>query len=824
MNELKDLDLYNKQILTENHYGTITLYEEGCLELQTNNITIEKLVNRKNINGHHPKVHPYDILVTSDDDVTITAKDLVYDVKVLILGADGIDGTNGKSATKPGENGEDGGDGRDGCDGAHVTFNYSNKSAISGIPYLDENSRGGFGGRGGNGGLGFVGIGESPICPNETHGGKNGNGGKAGTNGKNGILKPNTIKDDETRYKKPLNLSNDEEYNYFLENFGGEEYLKKYTRIWNSIQMARINKKTNENELSIIDQTRAQVISETNKQNNHDEKFNRFRFHVDCNVSLETYKQSSTLRNEQMAPYAVDVDIRVIDPGTSNTIHIINSTIYDHVTSIRGGFKSASYPAEQLFGKRWIMEERYNYHYNNRDEFVGPIKSELDLVQNPCFSHIIVSEPNFHAKNKKTNYIRFLYGRTINQNPTEYDGDSDYYGGPYLNNAMPHPEDPSHSYIPTTIIPIEGKIFFKKQSPYKIIDIKTIPYDTYHPKSELSYTTSTIIGKETYFTETLLQMDTINSVQKETGINLIDNHDINITLNDQDNKNQPSITFRLTLPKNPKAEKDYGEYDWRSAILNAEFTKKNYIQNQCELTGRLHFEVTYKNENHPDEKEHTYYLQPVIQSAYYEEAPVYSEHPAPFEGEEGNFTVYIPRIMISWGCYTADTMIKTTEGLKKACEIKKGDKLPAYGEKILTVSAVIIGDEKWICNIKTTDNKSIRVSSGHAMKLYCDNKPNGRRISACNIKKGDILMTPEGNVEVASVEKEAYNDKVYNFEFMENAVPNYIVANGFWSGDFVAQNEPEKRELTPEQKAICAEWKQLAAELIQKRKEESSST
>ena len=112
--------------------------------------------------------------------------------------------------------------------------------------------------------------------------------------------------------------------------------------------------------------------------------------------------------------------------------------------------------------------------------------------------------------------------------------------------------------------------------------------------------------------------------------------------------------------------------------------------------------------------------------------------------------------------------------------------------------------------------KSIKVSSGHAMKLYCENRPNGKKIPVGKNKKGDILMTPNGNVEVESVDEETYNDKVYNFEFEEEKTPNYVEANGFWSGDFNAQNETEKIELSPDDQAIYEEMKQLAAELSQK--------
>ncbi len=799
-NTQKNLIINNETILTEKNYETITLIEEGCIKLQTSpdfkEITINRLINKKT----NPLKYSFDFLITTKNEkdvqhnsslknedgkdggkFTINVKDLIHDVKVCIIGRE--NGACGTSSTTPSK--EEG-------YGVHVTFNYGNISSIPGKPYIDE---------------------------------KNSNDGLCGTNRIIGTFTKHQIESYETRYKKPLNLNKEEEYNYFLEHFGGKETLKKYPKIWNSIQKAACENKTDDNEQRFINQSYVEIIPTTSKQkcNNIKEEdicSNTYKFNIHLNMKLINNTFSNDTSNKHIPTDAI-VEVNIInqdDPKDKYPIY------FEHIDEepyniSRNQESTSSIPTSRLTNKRWILEEKYMYGYENKSPEAIICHHEINMIPKPCFDHIEIIEPNFHGTNKKTQYIKFLYGRGINQNKGEFEGDADYYGGPYFKNQMPDTKHPSLSYIPTTIIPIKGKIFFAKNSKFKINskdDIVVLPYTEERIKPELFYSEERT-EEQTKFISKLVSMDKDNKFEDPVnGKTLANQFDIQTSMNDPSNDNQPSITFDLTIDKSS----EYGPYDWHSQIKDASFHKDNYACNNCELTGRIYFQITCTEIDNPMNTL-TYKIPVVIQGR---PNNYYRNDNGNFQGESQSTTVYIPRLQIWWGCYAADTLITTTKGRKKACEIIRGDKLPTYSGKILTVSEVIIGDEKWICNIKTTDNKSIRVSSGHAMKLYCENKPDGRKISAVNIKKGDILMTPEGNVEVASVEKEAYNDKVYNFEFMENAVPNYIVANGFWSGDFVAQNEPEKRELTPEQKSICAEWKQLAAELIQKRKEESSST
>ena len=148
---------------------------------------------------------------------------------------------------------------------------------------------------------------------------------------------------------------------------------------------------------------------------------------------------------------------------------------------------------------------------------------------------------------------------------------------------------------------------------------------------------------------------------------------------------------------------------------------------------------------------------------------------------------------------------------ERADKIRIGDRLPAMGGKILTVAEILTGEDLEIINIKT-EKGSIRVSGGHAMWIYDESSKDGRRKAAARLKRGDQLLSPYGTFEITDISRELYNDKVYNFIFGEEETANYIEANGYWSGDFYAQNEEEKKEpvqISEKARAVMQEFKEF---------------
>ena len=837
-------------LVNENqHFEEIELKEEGYLKIivnqdnpNFNTITINRLINSKD----NPLSHPYDIYVTSENgksappdsgsngdhaknggEFNIIVKDLVKDIKVYVQGGKGGNGGSGKTiSSKLGGNGGNGGN------APKVSFYYSHTGISSGIPhpYREEEALGGTGGNGGNGAFCSepMGTGETPTTKPSV-GGKNGDGGKKGTNGEKGFLKFY----DTTQSIKPMNLNIEEEYNYFIDIFGGEETLKKYPKIWNSIQTKKSKKNLQNNtECGLHFITKGSnaslIAAEINrkKSNQNDSGFVKVRINNVMNVVNMTQFDSQGTYIPPLSDFTTCTRIIDIIENINGVDHVIKRFTpgqFERCYQISDTFDTEDYSASSLANKH--LKIRTTYTFSTSDDII-PITftTKIDNATaniDTFYKRLTLTEPHYHHDGKTSGNIRILYGRIPSPNLPEY-SDSDYYGnnefGNFENNRDPL-DGKLHS-IPTTILPIAGTIHFNNCTMGKIDNLEILDYVIWDKEKKIMEFSKPILS---------LSDDTSNMIV-EMGANEIDPKDSKDDLAkhlisagsftphiDPENDYKTTLDFDLHLRKEGNYT-NYGKCDWISKIESAFYSNESIHANTCFLIGSLRVKVDYHNGNDKKSTEIDINFQSISENNIKKSNHKY------FETEDYYSTVYLPILIICWGCYAADTLITTTEGRKKANEIKRGDKLPTYSGKILTVSQVYVGEDKYICNIKTIDNKSIRVSCDHAMKLYCENKPDGRKISARNIKKGDILMTANGNVEVASAEIEAYNDKVYNFVFEEEVTPNYIEANGFWSGDFNAQNEPEKRELTPEQKAICAEWKQLAAELIQKRKEESSST
>jgi preprotein translocase subunit YajC len=263
-----------------------------------------------------------------------------------------------------------------------------------------------------------------------------------------------------------------------------------------------------------------------------------------------------------------------------------------------------------------------------------------------------------------------------------------------------------------------------------------------------------------------------------------------------DNENK-SVKFDFSSPL-----KDYSNYDW-DANLSGGFLDDS--THKCFLNGCFVLNVKHKGSPFLDTTPYTIYIYSV------ESCPAGSVF---YESTEGSTNVFIPPILIYWGCYAKDTQIRMADGsTKRTEEIRCGDRVSAFGGKTLTVADILTGVDAEICKIETSDGNSIRVSGGHAMKVYDENNPAGKRVTPRHLKNGDILMKPSGTSVITKVSVEPYDDSVYNFIFENEDTPNYIEANGYWSGDFYAQNEEGKnevRQLSAETQALINEFKELA--------------
>jgi hypothetical protein len=159
-------------------------------------------------------------------------------------------------------------------------------------------------------------------------------------------------------------------------------------------------------------------------------------------------------------------------------------------------------------------------------------------------------------------------------------------------------------------------------------------------------------------------------------------------------------------------------------------------------------------------------------------------------------------------CYAGETQITTVDGSAMyAKNIRIGMKLLCYGGKELTVDNIYQGEEKELFLLKTS-KAQIKVSAGHPMLLEC-----GTGITAQKLRIGNtLLFAGQTPAEITSIETVEYNDTVYNFSFAGEEEGNYLIANGFYSGDFYAQHilRGTPPPLTPEQEQLKLKLKELA--------------
>ena len=116
-----------------------------------------------------------------------------------------------------------------------------------------------------------------------------------------------------------------------------------------------------------------------------------------------------------------------------------------------------------------------------------------------------------------------------------------------------------------------------------------------------------------------------------------------------------------------------------------------------------------------------------------------------------------------------------------------GDMLFAYGNKVVTVSNIFTARNETICRLRC-DGCETYISGDHPVL-----SENGKEIAVKKLKAGDKIMAENsGIVKVLSVDKEPYDDIVYNFSFDGESESVYIIADGIYVGDINAQNQLQK--------------------------------
>lgn len=808
------------EVIVAGDLDCVELVEEGCLiiseELTT--LTIQKLINHKT----YPCMNDFDILVTGEDGkdaapnsgerggdgrdggrIEIRVKDLNGDVHIKASGGNGGNGGTGKE-------GSDGGDGGNGGNGAVVEFYYDRKKPTSASYAYAYSARGGRGGFGGNGGDGTAGKGG--CCGQKgTKGGKCGDGGDGGAMGKDGkitIHHPDggvTVNGIEknaedtalpTAGQRILDLRNDRDLRIFMQASGGEARLKKYPQIWSSVCGVREtggilrSQRAADNDPQYLFEAQMSQVMQIGVEAGGREKCRRtlsdsaekeYDFYKFA-VSLQSFYYNSlptvSENAEDDAAPRLDgclVCLNLRDKGSGCSYQQMKLYYENDVEHILKEIETEEVPWETIEGRELVMEVNISYFDENQELIpLAPLSRSFLFNRKKAVSYvkkITVTNPHWHS-GKTSGTIKFLYGRTPGNNP-QLLSDADYWDqdGPYHHN--------NYNGSLRTIIPISGDILLQDVSEGKVTGAKLgcfILENGMKVKApELYYTLSS--DKFTFANyRDDIPLDQLGEKLQQNGALTYDS-------------GTKTAHFDLKLP----VDEGLSPYDWYSSITGAFLDQSIH---KCYLSGRFVLEVEherymgtdhdtyeiniYGNENFPDS-----------QTKFYE--------------REKGTTVFIPPIEIYWGCFAKDVLIRTADGsVVRADQIKAGDRIGARGGKTLTVADILTGEDEEIIRITTQDGRQTRVSGGHAMLISDGDAPEGRHIAAGRLQAGDLLMTPNGAAEVSEVATEPYHDKVYNFIFEGEEKPNYIEADGFWSGDFHAQNEKTEKKPAPLTEAAMA--------------------
>ncbi|MDE5716417.1 MAG: hypothetical protein K2I53_02155 [Lachnospiraceae bacterium] len=616
------------------------------------------------------------------------------------------------------------------------------------------------------------------------------------------MIKTNAYQSPTGAYR--YDFTDAEDYQKFVQIFGDEAQLKKYPQIQKAAaKTAGVDTASKENsyrnnaswiilegsiaEIKAIgaEDSRAETPSISSQGMTEDEQEKMYRFYrLSARVELSCANAAnadmpmtvSSAEEEEQDSMACCLLVKVKDDSTGEYIYQTKLYYENESTRLLEEVSTSLFPSEKLAGKSFTMTVDAVCEVKGGTLTAASLAPRTinfkNAVAQSFINKITVTDPRWQ-NGKQQGSIVFLYGRK------SYGAvKGDYVGGHYLQNRKGHNL--------RTIIPIRGII--ELNSVRNIIGVSIDSYEVSNgkfPKSCLDYAVSG--GKVIAEHGGSIKLEDLGGVLQRNG---------DLTYDSKSN----TASFDLKLPVKGSM---LGPYDWDYSLSNAFLDDSSHT---CYLTGCFVLRI-----------EHEPYMgMTVDQYAIF----IYSVPRNPgqkivyYESGEGETNVFIPPIEIYWGCFAKDTQIKTADGsTKRADQIGTGDQIPALGGKTLTVTDILTGEDPEIIRIVTEDGKRIRVSGGHAMLVSDDAAPEGRHMAAARLQAGDRLMTPDGVSVISEVVTEPYNDMVYNFIFEGEEKPNYIEADGFWSGDFYAQNEKKKKkaaQLTEEAAALRDELRKFA--------------
>lgn len=723
-------------------------------------------------------------------------------------GGNGLDGIGGMDGGDGGDgffggNGGDGGDAKAGTDGGNggdapnVDIEYLLMRKDSYIYVNGEKVKkscsitlkGGAGGKGGKSAEGGKG-GKGGKGSDPAHNGSSGSdglsypGGKDGEKGADGAVKVHRrpIKEvlENLRGMYILDLSDEEEREYSINQLGGGKLLEKYKAINEAINKSSLQSNENEppsvkielheSRISYLSEKELTEAVKKNPNYSADAKLGSFI----QTFSVDLYDTKTPISNEKAASkwQFVIVEARTVNNSYPTGFPIIGQCFETDETY--GGiveFCSEIFETSHFEGsivtsidiKGIDPQGKYVHAVYNKENNSRPIE-KINTV-----TGIDIKDPKW--KNEHADGIIMLYGRTDEQ---PIYSQADYSGGDYYNNAMKNGNRVS------TLIPFTGTV-------------------TFHEGFELVGPTEPGVGTEflrpsLVYNNKAAEMDKPDVAYQN---DLTDPQKLYKLWVDQKcfkpspGVINPHVDFDLSLDRGDKTSKLDWHHDicgiadnhMRTVYFRGKFSyaihknglpegQNTYIN--ISVLGVTKERLEELNKNKPEDKKYKYY-----------------------KFVEGSHTVYIPPINIYWGCLGKSVLLKTADGtLKTAESVKIGDRLLSRGGKIVTVDNIYTGREKTVYRLSGSGFETL-MSGAHPVL-----GENGKGIAVRKLKAGDGIMTESGEAaEVLSVQEEPYDDMVYNFTFEGETESVYIVADGIFAGDLNAQNEaPEGPRESEEEK------------------------
>lgn len=581
---------------------------------------------------------------------------------------------------------------------------------------------------------------------------------------------------------------------YFLEEFGGKEKLKEeYPEFYSAFASARrgdllrsADSGADENQdcsgslgtLCLVKDDgkgaggvkNGREISDTFRQGDQEE-YGRLWVDFSCDF-IDVTRQ---VCDEQPAqPWkGVTIQAKIRDRETGEEV-VNSSFVVPETNSYTGTIKSSYARLSELNNREYTVRIQVTGKRAGDDE-TGRIRSKIfqktesiGTVELCTIKNIIVDDPSpkndAHVKSKT---IMMLYGRTDQQQIYKL---ADYSGGDFYNNTFD-----SMSNVVHLLMPIKGTVMLNTR--VKPVGLKPQEGNWItRPKASYDYKQQEFLyRRDIGNAETLYNRLKDNFVVKGVP------------------ENGAEIDFDFEL-----AEKGRSVYDWHDDVRG--------IQNGEAKNIMLKGAFTYLMVNQLGaEVEETIR----IISAEEKDLPEMHAEYYKYDSEKHRNTIYIPPIQIYWGCHAKTVQILMADGTKKeAGKISVGDKVAGRQGRILTIAHVLSGYEEEIYRINTRENGDILVSGGHPM--LCG----GETVRVLRLAKGDKLDCADGTLaEIAEVRKELYKDLVYNYTFEEAPEGEYLIANGFYSGDLYLQNKKDSRkktELNGKELAFIKEMQRLA--------------